>query len=684
MSRFPLIPPPGIQIDNTTFSAEGSWWDCDKVRFWRGRPQTIGGWEPYMSDALDGVCRNVLPWRDNAGEMAVAWGTHTSLELFYGGQLYDITPTLSRPARVLGANPITATNGSAVFSFSMPGHGLANGDSVIITGATAVGTRVVNGTYSVTVVDVDTFTITFGSNATTTTLANNPITTQNASTTVTVAHTAHGLTSGATVTIAGATAVGGLTISGDYTIVVTDADHYTIQAASAASSGATGGGAAVTEFVKIGGGAAVKIAPQTAFAAGNINGADGAGYGAGTYGTGLYGFPSVAVLYIRTWALANYGESLMANPRGGTIYWWQNDTAQVAAPLANAPAEVTFSLVTPERQVLAFGCNEEASGVFNPMCIRGSDIEDPENWTTSIATNAFEQILEGGGRIVSAAINAYGLFVWTDTAVYQGTFLGDPGQTYRFDKLGGNCGLIGPNARAVIGQVAYWIGQDRQFYSCPLGGSPQPISSPIQADFANNLALGQQDKIIAASIAQFNEIWWHYPDGRDTVVTNDGSLYGLENSRYISLSYTGQGWARGTMSRTAFVDASPAVSPIGVTYDGISFYHERGQSGGDGPMNWFIESADYYLGEADNTLEIQGVWPDFENQVGPVSITVTTRLYPQGTEYTRGPYMVSPGRGKRDFRASGRVARVRLSANLAPSYARLGKLEFDAQQRGLR
>lgn len=678
------MPPPGIQADNTTFSAEGAWWTCDKVRFWRDKPQTIGGWEPFISSNLTGVCRNLLPWKDNDAALNVAFGTHTNLQVYSGGGLYDITPTLWFPARLLTSNPLTVTVGSPTITVNMRGHGLLTGASIAVSGASKVGNLTPNGTFSITVVDPNTFTYTFGSNAATVALGSNPITTLNASRTVTIAQTAHEFTTGATIVIAGATAVGGVTVNGTFTVTVVDADSYTILVPTAATSGATGGGNAVTVFGRIAGGDAVKITPQAAFQTGAINGADGSGYGAGYYGLGLYGQPTTEQYYLRTWALANYGESLMANPRGGAIYWWKNNTATVAAPLDNSPSQVVFMMVTPERQVLAFGCNEEVSGVFNPMCIRGSDIENPDVWATSTANNAFEQILEGGGRIVGARVNAYGIFVWTDTALYQGTFLGDPGQTYRFDKLGSNCGLISPNAAVVAGQVAFWIGQDRQFYSCPLGGAPSLISSPVQREFSDNLALGQQDKIIATSIAQYGEVWWYYPDARDTITTTGDPISGLENSRYLSLSHTGQGWAKGTLSRTAFTDASPAASPIGVDYDGVSYYHERGQYANSGPINWSIESADYYFGEADRTLEIQGVWPDFENQVGSVELSLTTRLYPQGSEYYRGPYSLPPNRGKRDFRASGRVARVKLSSNASPSYARLGKIEFSAAPRGLR
>jgi hypothetical protein len=57
---------------------------------------------------------------------------------------------------------------------------------------------------------------------------------------------------------------------------------------------------------------------------------------------------------------STYGESLIANPRGGSIYWWSNNTASSrprSSPMRRRA--VTCALVTPERQIIAFGCNEE-------------------------------------------------------------------------------------------------------------------------------------------------------------------------------------------------------------------------------------------------------------------------------------------------------------------------------------
>jgi len=36
---------PGVNRETTSYTNEGGWFDCDKVRFKYGLPQKIGGWE---------------------------------------------------------------------------------------------------------------------------------------------------------------------------------------------------------------------------------------------------------------------------------------------------------------------------------------------------------------------------------------------------------------------------------------------------------------------------------------------------------------------------------------------------------------------------------------------------------------------------------------------------------------
>lgn len=79
------------------------------------------------------------------------------------------------------------------------------------------------------------------------TLGTNPITVVNESSTVTIAHTSHGLSVGSFVTFASATAVGGITINSvEMEVVTVTTNSFTVKFTSAATSSATGGGSSVT------------------------------------------------------------------------------------------------------------------------------------------------------------------------------------------------------------------------------------------------------------------------------------------------------------------------------------------------------------------------------------------------------------------------------------------------------
>ncbi|MCA3734361.1 MAG: hypothetical protein INE97_03320 [Phenylobacterium sp.] len=85
---------------------------------------------------------------------------------------YTDSPTntvLLAPLYLLNPNPFSVTNGSPVVTVTQAAHGLATGDTITIAGAAAVGGITPSGAYQVTVLTSSTYTITHGSNATSTT-----------------------------------------------------------------------------------------------------------------------------------------------------------------------------------------------------------------------------------------------------------------------------------------------------------------------------------------------------------------------------------------------------------------------------------------------------------------------------------------------------------------------------------
>ena len=58
---------PGINREITSYSNEGGWRDCDKIRFRFGYPEKMGGWEKYTSSTYLGPLERYiigLLWMD--------------------------------------------------------------------------------------------------------------------------------------------------------------------------------------------------------------------------------------------------------------------------------------------------------------------------------------------------------------------------------------------------------------------------------------------------------------------------------------------------------------------------------------------------------------------------------------------------------------------------------------------
>ena len=152
---------PGIVRDTTDYTNEGGWFDCDKVRFRMGLPETIGGWAKFTSSTMLGTCRSLHVWSTLTGTNYVGAGTSKKFYAILGDVPYDITPIR---LTTTGTATFTATDGSSTLSITDVAHGAYLGDFVIYSNATTLGGNitalVLNQEYEITnVVDDDTYEI---------------------------------------------------------------------------------------------------------------------------------------------------------------------------------------------------------------------------------------------------------------------------------------------------------------------------------------------------------------------------------------------------------------------------------------------------------------------------------------------------------------------------------------------
>ncbi len=156
---------PGIYTEQTDRGAKGRWKDGDHVRFYRGLPEKIGGWQKRSSNTFVGKCRSTTDWQTLSLTRLIGMGTHLKLYIEQGGTIYDITPL--RVEGILDADSITTQADSTRVRIAHNSHGLSVGDYVNIAEAEAVGGITVDGAYAVTTVETaDAYTITHSSAAT--------------------------------------------------------------------------------------------------------------------------------------------------------------------------------------------------------------------------------------------------------------------------------------------------------------------------------------------------------------------------------------------------------------------------------------------------------------------------------------------------------------------------------------
>ncbi len=408
------------------------------------------------------------------------------------------------------------------------------------------------------------------------------------------------------------------------------------------------------------------------YAAGAANAAQAAGWSAGTWGTGSFGMArdsTVNVGSIRLWSLDNWGEELVACPRGGPIYDWQPSTGPNArAAILPAAPTMVGSVLTglPERHLIAFGA--EVGGVYDPMLVRWSDVENYGDWTATATNSAGSFRLGSGSEIVGRLPVAQETLVFTDDTLYGMRFIGLP-YVYSFVALSDRAGLLAPNAAVTAAGMVFWM-SERSFMTYQ--GAVRPLPCRVWDAVFGNMNLQQVDKVHAGSNVAFGEVWWFYP-----------SAGSIECDSMVLYNYLNDTWSLGGMARTAWIDVSVLPNPTAVTPGGQLYSHESGTTADGAALGEYVTSGFIDLSDGDEVAFIDQVLPDFSDQVGAVNITVSAKMFPNdAAAKVRGPFAAAPGQRYLSPRLRGRQLEVSFAGAAAGSVWRLGAVRVRISEDG--
>lgn len=410
------------------------------------------------------------------------------------------------------------------------------------------------------------------------------------------------------------------------------------------------------------GGSLYDITPA-GFTAGRVDSFSGIGYGYGPYSTGLYGAAPIvsSVIDATTWTFDNWGQYLIAVSNfDGKIYQWQLATATPAAVVTNAPTSCAAAIVTPERYLIALGAGGD------PRRISWSTQEDNTVWTATATNTAGGLNLVSNGRIRCARRVRGQIVIFTDTEIHSLNYLGPP-FIYGTEIAGRFCGIIGPNAVAVIESGAVWMSNGSFFrYNGTLEQIPCEISDYLFGDF--NII--QAAKVYCGINNKFGELWWYYCSAASS-----------EIDRYVVWNHRENHWTIGILARTSWADSGVFPYPMAAGSDGFLYEHENGWTDNGTPLltTRYLKSGPVAIGDGDKVITVNQIIPD-EVTPGQVQFQVATKFTPEGSSTSYGPYTIA---AYTDVRFTGRQAALEVDS-LSDSDWRVGVIRMDGIQGGKR
>ena len=439
---------PGINREGTAYDNEGGWFDCNLVRFRKGRPEKFGGWEKLTTNTYLGTARALHSWISLEGTKFLGLGTHLKYYIEEGNNFNDVTPIRSTTSA--GDVTFSASNGDATITVADTAHGAVKNDFVTFSGASSLGgnitAAVLNQEYQIaTIVNANSYTIEAKD------------------------------TSGTTVT------------------------------ANASDSG--NGGSSVVGVYQVNVGLDVYV-PSTGW---GINGWGEGSFGeaaalSNTNQLRLWAhdnFGENLIINQRNGGIFRWVEANGTNTRATNL---------ATTTGANLVPTKALQVLTSEvdRHLIVLGADPisgtSRTGVLDPMLIAFSDQENELDFEPLSTNTAGSLRLSSGSSIIGGVKARQEVLVWTDTALYSMQFVGPP-FTFAVNLINEGTGLIGPKAAVTTPSAVYFMSYNNFYF---YNGSVNTLPCSVHNYVFGDINLTQSFKIHAFTIKDKNEVGWFY------------------------------------------------------------------------------------------------------------------------------------------------------------------------------
>ena len=445
---------PGINKEGTDYTAEGGWFDGNLMRFRKGFPEKIGGWEKYLPDSFEGTGRKLHGWVTLDGTKLLGLGTRFKLYAQSGDNYVDITPI-----RKTSTNSITfaATNGSSVITATDSSHGANLNDFVTISGAVSLGgvvtAAVLNQEYQITSVPTaNTYTFTAKDTSGDTVVANSSD-----------------------------SGNGGSGVDGAYQInvgldVFVDGTGWSINGWGSGTFGST---------------SALTANNQLRL------------WSLDNFGEDL--ISNVRAGGIFYWDYTNVSNRPVA-------------LSAIAGANFAPTVGLQVLVSDIDRHVIVLGADPIEGGSrseeIDPMLVAFSDQGNPLQWEPLSTNTAGSLRCSAGSQIIGGLRARQETLIWTDVAMYSLQFVGPP-LTFGLNLVNEGVSLIGPNAVVNTPNGIFWMDK-KGFYS--YGGAVAPLPCSVDFYVFSDINEQQSFQVFGFLNKQFDEVGWFYCSSSSDVI----------------------------------------------------------------------------------------------------------------------------------------------------------------------